>query len=116
MAQALGLAACFLAARDLLVLDEPMSGLDPRARALVKRELRRLHARGTTVLFTSHALADVDELGAAVAVLDGGIVRFEGTPGQLRAIHRTNDLEEAFLACVDRCVVPRSSCSNEPSP
>ncbi|MEQ8661568.1 MAG: ATP-binding cassette domain-containing protein, partial [Gammaproteobacteria bacterium] len=50
MAQKLGLIALILAAKPLLVLDEPMSGLDPRARALVKARLQALHAGGTALL------------------------------------------------------------------
>jgi len=53
MTQKLGLAACLLADKDLLILDEPTSGLDPKARALLKRELRRQHESGKTVLMTT---------------------------------------------------------------
>src|SRR5262249_6100437 len=60
--QKLGLAGCSLGARDLYVLDEPMSGLDPAARVAVKGVLRRLVAEGRTLFFTSHVLADVEEL------------------------------------------------------
>jgi ABC-2 type transport system ATP-binding protein len=62
MTQKLGLAACFLVPRDLYLLDEPMSGLDPAARVAVKSVLRRLLAEGRTLFFTSHVLADVEEL------------------------------------------------------
>ncbi|HZM35783.1 MAG TPA: ABC transporter ATP-binding protein [Burkholderiales bacterium] len=100
MTQKLGLAACFLAARDLYVLDEPMSGLDPAARIAVKGVLRRLSREGRTLLFTSHVLADVDELCGALAVLDGGRVRFRGTPAALSARFGGPTLEQAFMNCV----------------
>src|SRR5438046_3474899 len=70
MTQKLGLAAAFLVERDLYVLDEPMSGLDPAARVAVKSVLRRLSAEGRTLFFTSHVLADVEELCSSIAVLD----------------------------------------------
>jgi len=99
MTQKLGLAACFLAAKDLYILDEPTSGLDPRARALLKQRLRGLRERGHSVFFTSHSLADVEEISDRLAVIDRGRLRFCGTPGALRA-QRGGTLEEAFLACL----------------
>ncbi len=100
MSQKLGLVACFLAERDLLVLDEPMSGLDPASRVAVKSALRRVVARGGTLLLTSHLLADLDELCAAIAVLDRGRIRFRGAPDEMRARYEAPDLEHAFLRCV----------------
>lgn len=100
MTQKLGLAAALLVERDLTVLDEPMSGLDPASRIAVKSALRELVAEGRTLFFTSHVLADVEELCAAIAVLDGGRIRFHGTPGEL--CERTGEahLERAFLRCI----------------
>ena len=105
MTQKLGLAACFLAQRDLYVLDEPMSGLDPAARVAVKSLLSRLAAEGRTLFFTSHVLADVEELCASIAVLDAGRVRFRGTPAELAARYAETNLERAFMRCIrdDRC-------------
>src|SRR5438093_3148899 len=85
MTQKLGLAAAFLVERDLYVLDEPMSGLDPAARVAVKSVLGSLCAQGRTLFFTSHVLADVEELCASLAVLERGVVRFRGAPSALRA-------------------------------
>ena len=100
MAQKLGLAACFLVERDLYVLDEPMSGLDPAARVAVKSVLRRLGAEGRTLFFTSHVLADVEELCSAIAVLDRGRVRFRGSPAALRGRYAEPDLERAYMRCI----------------
>ena len=100
MAQKLGLAACFLVERDLYVLDEPMSGLDPAARVAVKSVLRRLGAEGRTLFFTSHVLADVEELCSAIAVLDRGRVRFRGSPAALRSRYAEPDLERAYMRCI----------------
>ena len=97
MAQKLGLAAIFLSQPRLIVLDEPMSGLDPKARACVKRVLKRVHRAGATIFFTSHALADVEELCDALAVIDAGQLKFCGTPAALLAAQRTDSLEAAFL-------------------
>ena len=100
MTQKLGLAACFLAQRDLYVLDEPMSGLDPAARVAVKAVLRRLAAAGRTLFFTSHVLADVEELCTSLAVIDRGRVRWRGAPADLAARYAERSLENAFMRCI----------------
>jgi ABC-type multidrug transport system ATPase subunit len=98
MTQKLGLAACLLSGRRLLVLDEPASGLDPRARAALKTALAARHAAGTTIFLTSHALADVDEMCGSMALLHDGRLLFDGSPDALRARHGAASLEAAFLA------------------
>jgi len=100
MTQKLGLAACFLLERDLYLLDEPMSGLDPAGRVAVKSVLARLHRAGKALFFTSHVLSDVEELCGALVVLDAGNVRFCGAPAELLGRFGESSLERAFLACV----------------
>jgi len=100
MTQKLGLAGCFILERDLYVLDEPMSGLDPAARVAVKATLARLSAEGRALFFTSHVLADVDELCSAIAVLDRAKVRFRGSPQALRRRYGESNLERAFMKCI----------------
>ena len=100
MTQKLGLAACLLTRKELYLLDEPMSGLDPKARALLKQQLHGLRQAGASVMLTSHALADVDELCDRMAVLHDGRIRFAGTPAACRAQYGADTLEQAFLACI----------------
>jgi ABC-2 type transport system ATP-binding protein len=100
MTQKLGLAAALLLERDLYVLDEPMSGLDPVARVAVKTVLRRLAAEGRTLFFTSHVLADVEELCSSIAVLERGRGRWHGTPESLCAQYGEPRLEQAFMRCI----------------
>lgn len=100
MTQKLGLAAALLVEKPVLVLDEPMSGLDPKARALLKQRLMALKQSGTSVFFTSHQLADVDELADRMAILHNGELRFCGTPAELRADTGGTDLESAFLRII----------------
>jgi len=100
MTQKLGLAACLLSGKDLYVLDEPTGGLDPKARALLKAELKALRGAGRTVFFTSHALADVAEMCDRMAVLHAGRLRFAGTPRELADRYGAPDLEQAFLSCI----------------
>ena len=100
MTQKLGLAACFLLPRDLYVLDEPMSGLDPAGRVAVKAVLGRLHRGGCALLFTSHVLSDVEELCSTLTVLERGTVRFRGAPAELCRQFGETNLELAFLRCI----------------
>ena len=101
MTQKLGLAACFLSGKELYVLDEPTSGLDPKARALLKAQLRALTPLARTVFFTSHALADVAEVCDRMAVMHGGRVRFAGSPAAMCREFATDDLEQAFMRCIE---------------
>jgi ABC-2 type transport system ATP-binding protein len=100
MTQKLGLAACFLARKDLYVLDEPMSGLDPKARALLKARLHELRASGSTLFFSSHALADVEEICDRMAILHDGQLRFVGSPQECRQQYQAETLELAFMRCI----------------
>ena len=72
MTQRLGLAQALLNEPALLVLDEPMSGLDPIGRAEVKRILREERERGVTILLSSHVLAETEALCDRVGILNGG--------------------------------------------
>jgi ABC-2 type transport system ATP-binding protein len=72
MVQRLGLAQALLHDPDLYILDEPMSGLDPLGRALVKEIMKDLKARGKTVFFSTHVTADVEAVCDRVAVIVGG--------------------------------------------
>ncbi len=83
MLQRLGLAAALVHEPDLLILDEPMSGLDPFGRRDVRELILEQRARGTTVLFSSHIIPDVEALCDRVAiVLRGRLHRF-GTPAEM---------------------------------
>ena len=78
MSQKLGLAAAFLCGRDLLVLDEPMSGLDPRSRGLARRLLDRHRAGGGATLLSTHAIEDLPGLCDRIVLLHAGAVAFAG--------------------------------------
>ena len=100
MTQKLGLAWCFLVERDLYILDEPMSGLDPAARVALKARLQRLDREGRTLFFTSHVLSDVEELCSRIAVLDKGQLLFVGSPAALCSRYAEARLEQAFIRCI----------------
>lgn len=101
MTQKLGLAACMLSRRRFLVLDEPMSGLDPTARSRVKAMLQRLKQNGATLLMTSHSPADIEEICDHMLVLHDGGIAFAGAPVDFRARFEEPTLERAFLSCIE---------------
>lgn len=100
MAQKLGLAACLVSEKDLLVLDEPMSGLDPKARAYLKQHLLELKQAGKTVFFSTHMLADIEVLCDRIAILHEGRIRFSGTTEECTEMFQATNLEQAYLTCV----------------
>jgi ABC-2 type transport system ATP-binding protein len=84
MTQRLGLAQALLNEPTFLVLDEPMSGLDPIGRAEVKQILREERSRGTTILMSSHVLAETESICDRVGIMNGGKLVEVGTvPGLL---------------------------------
>ena len=90
-----------LSGKAPFVLDEPMSGLDPSARVHVKNLLRRLKNEGKSLIFTSHSLADIEEICDHMVVLHRGSVAFDGGPGELLARLGEKSLERAFLKCIE---------------
>ena len=100
MAQKLGLVACLMSEKDLMVFDEPMSGLDPKARAYLKEHLIELKQAGKTVFFSTHLLADIEVLCDRIAILHEGSIRFTGTTEECTEMFQADDLEQAYLTCV----------------
>jgi ABC-2 type transport system ATP-binding protein len=79
MRQRLGLAAALLRPRELLVLDEPTNGLDPQGTREVRALVREVAAEGTTVLVSTHLLAEVEQLCSHVGVMSAGRLVAQGT-------------------------------------
>ncbi|MEU0986103.1 ATP-binding cassette domain-containing protein [Streptomyces sp. NPDC005953] len=85
MRRRIDIAASILNTPDLLFLDEPTTGLDPRSRNQVWDIVRAVVAQGTTVLLTTQYLDEADQLASRIAVIDHGKVIAEGTKGELKA-------------------------------
>ncbi|WP_440771648.1 ATP-binding cassette domain-containing protein [Natronorubrum sp. DTA28] len=85
MRRRLDIAASIVVTPELLFLDEPTTGLDPRNRTQVWEIIRALVANGTTVVLTTQYLEEADQLADRIAVIDAGRIIAEGTPSDLKA-------------------------------
>ncbi len=83
---------------DLVVLDEPTTGLDPQARLAVWRALERLRARGVTLLLTTHYMEEAARLCDRLLIMDHGRIVTEGEPGALVGEHVGRQVLELRLA------------------
>jgi ABC-2 type transport system ATP-binding protein len=85
MRRRLDLGASLIVTPDLLFLDEPSTGMDPRSRSQVWELVRQIAAAGATVLLTTQYLEEADQLAGQIAVIDHGRIVAEGTSAQLKA-------------------------------
>jgi len=102
MGQKLGLVGSFLVSAPLMILDEPMSGLDPRARVFLKDQLIAARGTGRAVFFSSHILSDIEEICNRIGIIHGGHLIFLGTPHDFIAQYKAPSLERAFLAALEQ--------------
>jgi len=102
MTQKLGLASCLLSGKSLLILDEPMSGLDPRARVLFKKQLALLKKQGINVFFRSYMLADVEEMADTMAVLHKSNIYDSGAPENFKQKYKAGNVEQAYMNCIEQ--------------
>jgi ABC-2 type transport system ATP-binding protein len=96
MKRKLDLAMTLVGNPEVIFLDEPTTGLDPRSRRTMWDIIRELVAAGTTILLTTQYLEEADQLAHRVAVLDGGRIVAEGTPAELKARVPGGHIELAF--------------------
>ena len=102
MRQKLGLLGTMLTKCPIFILDEPMSGLDPLARSLVKKMIVEMKSQDRTIFLSSHILADMDEICDRVAILHNGSIQYVGTPKALKQETSSENLEQAFLEFVEK--------------
>ena len=96
MTRRLDLAMSLISRPDIIFLDEPTTGLDPRSRQSMWEMIRRLVDGGVTIFLTTQYLEEADRLADRVAVLDGGRVVAEGTPDELKRLVPGGHLELTF--------------------
>jgi len=100
MVQKLGLLSCFMLERRLIILDEPLSGLDPRARYHFKELMRAEKSAGRTVLYSTHLLADAEDLCDRFGILHDGEMKYQGTPTDCMQRYQSDSLEQAYMKCI----------------
>jgi lipooligosaccharide transport system ATP-binding protein len=81
---------------ELLILDEPTTGLDPHSRRSVWEKLRHLKANNTTLVITTHYMEEAEKLCDRVAIMDSGRIITIDSPARLMSIHGGN-LEDVYL-------------------
>jgi ABC-2 type transport system ATP-binding protein len=105
MVQKLGLLSCLMLERRLVILDEPLSGLDPRARYHFKELMNSMKSSEHTVLYSTHLLADAGELCDRFGILHGGEMKYQGTPADCLRRYHADTLEKAYMNCIEDHVV-----------
>ncbi len=121
MKQRVAFAAALIHDPDVLILDEPLVGLDPRSMRLVKDMLRNRVARGKSVFLSTHTLAVAEEISDRIGVIDHGKLIFLGTVAELRARLALGDssLEDLFLTLTSGSISDSQNASpngKNPSP
>ena len=102
MLQRVGIAQALINDPELLILDEPMSGLDPLGRREVRALILRLRDRGRTVFFSSHVLSDIEEICDRIGIIHGGRIIFLGAPQEFVTRYGAPTLERAFLIALEQ--------------
>jgi len=95
--QKVGIAQALIHEPEVLLLDEPTTGLDPIGRNEVLARMKDLSKKGKTVLFSTHILSDVEKICDTVAIIHNGSLILEGEPEVLKREHGKKDLDELFL-------------------
>ena len=101
MKQKLGLISCFMLDKPLIILDEPLSGLDPKARFHFKELLVNERKQNRTIFYSTHMLADAEEICDQFGILHQGRIVFQGTPQQCLQQYNQDTLEKAYMSCIN---------------
>lgn len=97
MQQKLKLAQALIHDPELIVLDEPMNGLDPASRFHMKQVIKQIADEGRTVIFSSHILNDVQDIADSIAILNQGLILKVGSPKELQQQFQIgNDIEVVY--------------------
>jgi ABC-2 type transport system ATP-binding protein len=112
MTQRLGLARVLLHDPQVLLLDEPASGLDPRARIEIRALLKELRAMGKTILVSSHILPELADICNKIGIIEQGVLRFSGPVVDVMKEVRTDIVLN--VAVVDRSTDAASLLENQP--
>lgn len=101
MKQKVAIARTLVHDPDVILLDEPTTGLDVTAATIFRRMVRKLQEEGKTILFSSHNMGEINKLCKRVALMHKGKLRFAGGLDALREQFGTEDLDDIFMAVVE---------------
>ena len=97
MKRRINLIAGLLHSPKLLILDEPMVGIDVQSKNVIRKFLQKLNTEGTTIIYTSHIMEDVQKLCNQIGIIDKGKLITTSSPNQLLDFHKDcNNLEDVF--------------------
>jgi ABC-2 type transport system ATP-binding protein len=99
MKQRLGMANALIHDPKVLILDEPMSGLDPLGRHLMKKLILSQKDAGKTIFFSTHILSDIEDLCDRIGLIHRGHLLYEG---DIELFHKGDDIESSFVKIVNR--------------
>ncbi|MBA4734955.1 MAG: ABC transporter ATP-binding protein [Candidatus Poseidoniales archaeon] len=100
---------------QILLLDEPTGGLDVTSARTVRRLVRKLKDEGGTVIYSTHHLAEAQQVCDRIIIIHNGIVQADGTPEELLNLTDSSTLEEAYVALTKETARPRTEESETPS-
>ncbi len=98
MLQKLRLGQALLHEPEILILDEPLAGLDPTSRFQFKKTIKELAKSGITILFSSHILNDVEDIANKIGILHEGKIKRIGTPEELQSSFQVGNVIELIVA------------------
>jgi ABC-2 type transport system ATP-binding protein len=99
MKQRLGMANALIHDPEILIFDEPMSGLDPVGRHQIKRLIAELKEQGKTIFFSSHILSDIEALCDRIGVINKGVLLYSGELSNF--VTAGESVEERFVAIIE---------------
>jgi lipooligosaccharide transport system ATP-binding protein len=105
MKRRLSIARSLVNSPELLLLDEPTTGLDPQARHIVWDQLYRLKQSGVTIVLTTHYMDEAEQLCDRLVVMDRGVIAAEGSPRSLIQHYSTREVVELRMGVVDHTLV-----------
>lgn len=105
--------ACAIAHRPkLIIMDEPTVGIDPQSRNYILNSVKKLNEMGSTIIYTSHYMEEIEEICTRIAIVDHGKIIAEGTKDQLKAI--ITDSKEIWIGVKDASALDTSSLQHLP--
>ncbi|PKL92947.1 MAG: hypothetical protein CVV21_00970 [Candidatus Goldiibacteriota bacterium HGW-Goldbacteria-1] len=102
MSQKLLIVAAMIHSPKVLILDEPMVGLDPKSMRVLKNELKAAAKEGMTVFMSTHSMETAEETCDTVGIIDKGELLITGTVQQIKTANRTERLEDLFFMITDK--------------